>query len=57
MIRNSNSTAVIKPHTIARWTVSILSKAEVDTNIFKAYSTRGASATAAANEVLQWQIS
>ena len=48
--------AVIKPHkpvspsTIARWMVSLLKKAGIDTNIFKAHSTRGAATTAAANK-------
>jgi hypothetical protein len=48
--------ALIKPHrpvspsTIARWTVSLLAKAGIDTTIFKAHSTRGAAVTSAANK-------
>ena len=47
--------AVVKPHkpisssTMARWLRSLLGKAGIDTNIFKAHSVRGAAASAAAN--------
>ena len=47
--------AVVKPHkpvcssTLARWLKSLLDKAGIDTNIFKAHSTRSAAASAAAN--------
>ena len=46
---------VIKPHnpvapsTVARWLRTVMGKAGIDTNIFKAHSTRGAATTAAAN--------
>ena len=38
----------ISPSTIARWLKTILSKAGVDTEIFKAHSVRSASTSAAA---------
>ncbi len=47
--------ALIKPHnavtpsTIARWIKLLLSKAGIDTNIFKAHSVRGAATSAAAS--------
>ena len=47
--------AVVRPHkpvcssTLARWLKSLLDKAGIDTSIFKAHSTRSATASAAAN--------
>ena len=39
----------VSPSTIARWLKSVLTKAGIDTNIFKAHSVRGASTSAAAS--------
>ena len=39
----------VAPSTVARWLKTVLDKAGIDTSIFKAHSTRGAAATAAAN--------
>ena len=39
----------VSPSTIARWLKSVLTKAGIDINIFKAYSVRGASTSAAAS--------
>ena len=46
MIKPYNS---VSSPTIARWLKSVLAKAGVDTNIFKAHSVRGASTSAAAS--------
>ena len=51
----------IKPHhpvtkaTIARWILSLIKEAGIDTEIFKAHSVRGASTTAAANALVPLQ--
>ena len=37
------------PSTIARWLKSVLAKAGIDINVFKAHSVRGASTSAAAS--------
>ena len=58
---NNLFTFHIKPHhpimkaTLARWTLSFIKEAGIDTNMFKAPSLRGASTTVAANALVPLQ--